>query len=409
VDDPFQDYYGLVEKISQDNNYFQIVIDSVLQLDFDKYVKFNGDFNLRESRTSVLYISLKRDDCEQLFPKFNPFRLDLRWVRYSLTTISKKLSAKKYVEGVEDSNDVFFKSLNFLDKRKDKKIISYLEKAYSLNKIGKPFSENYTEFESRIKDKTSKCVSVYDVGQGNANSICFVDSNIPLIYYDLGGGSYGNRHTYVNIKSFCIEEDPVVFLSHWDADHYFSAIKSKALHKLKWIVPNQKIGPEAYKFAEKIANNGNMYIFDINTISNKVITVLKGSGKSKNDSGLILVVKCGDHKSQEIILLPGDCRYKYIPDIEKLKITCLVASHHGGTFRGKKYVPKTKGGKLALSYGMNNTYKHPSNEMIKCYKKAGWNKQLNTLNGNISFIGKRKTKKYCLCKNSGIKIQQFLI
>jgi hypothetical protein len=250
-------------------------------------------------------------------------------------------------------------------------------------------------------------VAVYDVGQGNANSLCSATDNLPLLYFDLGGGVNQNSYTYKTVKKFCIEKKPIVFLSHWDFDHYFSAINSTTLQSLKWIVPNQTIGPVAFKFAKKLNDNNNLYIFDLTkSISNKVITLMKGKGKSKNDSGLILIIDYNIGRKKERVLMPGDCKYKHIPNIQNLRFTGLIASHHGGTYKGKKYIPQPTMGRLAISYGQSNTFDHPSKEMLKEYRKIGWNQIRKTPNGNIAFVSKTKANSKCKCKDSGINIKQ---
>lgn len=87
-------------------------------------------------------------------------------------------------------------------------------------------------------------------------------------------------------------------------------------------------------------------------------------------------------------------------------MTGLVASHHGGTYKGKKYIPIAVNGRLAISYGKNNSFKHPSKEMSKEYKKTGWNQIRRTINGNIAFARNSKISNKCKCKDSGINIQQ---
>ena len=52
---------------------------------------------------------------------------------------------------------------------------------------------------------------------------------------------------------------------------------------------------------------------------------MKGIGRTKNDSGLILVVDYNIGRKKERILLPGDCKYKHIPKIQSLRLTGLIA------------------------------------------------------------------------------------
>lgn len=406
-----KEYYGLIERFERTDDNYQIVIDSIKQSAFDSYSKNPNIpiFEILLGNTSVVYATLSRKECQRLFSKFNPYRTELRWIRYSLSEDNSKTPVTEYDISLQLNESLFLESLELLDARKseDKIVLNNLKKAFDIKNLEQEDISEITNKLKDIKNLQSTIVMVYNVGQGNANSVCSAIDNLPLLYFDLGGGSYQNKHTYNKIKKFCIEKKPLVFLSHWDFDHYSSAINSSELQSLKWVVPNQKIGAEAFKFASKLAANKNLFIWDKSSrLTNGGITLMKGLGKTKNDSGIILMIAFDLDGHKEKILLPGDCKYKHIPGIDKLKLTGLIASHHGGTYKGKKYIPVVTNGRLAISYGQNNTYHHPSDEMLTEYKKTGWNKVRETINGNIAFVRNSKIINKCNCKDSGINIQQ---
>ncbi len=94
----------------------------------------------------------------------------------------------------------------------------------------------------------SHCTAVFDVGQGNCNAV--LDSyGRPCCYFDFGGGITNNAFTYpLALSSFCFcSNNPPIVLSHWDWDHWSSAMRyhgaplSPGAAAARWIVPRQSI------------------------------------------------------------------------------------------------------------------------------------------------------------------------
>jgi hypothetical protein len=59
----------------------------------------------------------------------------------------------------------------------------------------------------------------YDVGQGTALGL-LCGSEDARLFFDLGGGAYGNKKTRPNPLRFCWRANPPIVLSHWDTDHW---------------------------------------------------------------------------------------------------------------------------------------------------------------------------------------------
>ena len=156
----------------------------------------------------------------------------------------------------------------------------------------------------------------YSVGQGNMSAI-LDKSGIPLAYYDVGGGSYWNAHTYTppNPRQLCFKNKPIFVLSHWDSDHWWTfngLLRNRKINKYQvpqttWIVPSQKVGPIQYKFYNLLVAN-NHRIISLATIATHNLgfgEVVKCKGNTMNDGGLAVKVKIGSL----CFLLPGDASY----------------------------------------------------------------------------------------------------
>ena len=80
------------------------------------------------------------------------------------------------------------------------------------------------------------------------------------------------------------------------------------------------------------------------------------------------------------MLLPGDCAYAQIPNVYSGVFTSLVASHHGGR-SGTGAIPqfdKSPSGRLAYSFGPDNSYHHPFANVRNDHTNAEWCPALET-------------------------------
>jgi len=240
------------------------------------------------------------------------------------------------------------------------------------------------------KRKEIKTICVYNVGQGNCNALC--DSRcVPILYFDFGGGIARNAKTYNKNMKFCFTYAPPIILSHWDFDHWASALnasKNNESYDMKWIVPRQKLGPNSLKHALNLNNKGNLLIFpnNINKIDINLGSILRGKGRSINDSGLNFVAKIKLDNGELTTLFPGDCDYNHIHNISKYQFDGLVASHHGGHIPTYKIKPKNSNiNRIVYSYGNGNTYNHPSPNAEAQYSLLNWSSQyrLNSPAGHV--------------------------
>lgn len=249
-----------------------------------------------------------------------------------------------------------------------------LDEAFTLDGLEKGEAPIDAEL-ARIKGSID-WVSVYDVGQGNANGLC--DQNeMPLLYYDLGGGVKKHAFTFPKgLTDFCYAADPIVVLSHWDWDHWSSGTRFPSASARKWIVPNQWLGAVHATFAAGLHAAGNLLVWPAGTasLSSRQITIRKctARGKARNNTGL--AVEVSGPKGEAPILLPGDARYSAVPGAIQRTYTSIVASHHGADMKSNR-VPRgwsLPGARIVYSFGAGNSFGHPANVTITRFNAAGW-------------------------------------
>ncbi|HFJ9612732.1 TPA: hypothetical protein ACG4NT_000155 [Stenotrophomonas maltophilia] len=222
-------------------------------------------------------------------------------------------------------------------------------------------------------------LAVLDVGQGSANAL-LCREGIARIYFDVGCGVYRNAATRPPNISFCQCGDPVVVLSHWDADHWAAAAVDTDLLTRTWIAPI----PETIKhivFLMSIWAAGGETI--LLSTSGPVrlgpgikLVRCRGPASDRNESGLALIAE----REGRRWLLPGDASYHNIPGALKRPVTGLVATHHGARVHGTGApvpLPASDYARLAYSFGPGNTHgiygvSHPRPAGVHAYDAAGW-------------------------------------
>ncbi|WP_245518505.1 MBL fold metallo-hydrolase [Mesorhizobium sp. M4B.F.Ca.ET.169.01.1.1] len=221
---------------------------------------------------------------------------------------------------------------------------------------------------------------IKDVGQASFSSPCDKYGKT-LLHYDVGFPISFNGHT--SPKKFDIDpaEKPVVVLSHWDWDHLHAAFLHPHLMECVWIVPEQKLGPGAARLAHILAAKGGLLIHStgVSTVfPSGEIAHANGPQGNLNNTGLTVQVEL---ESGRFALLTGDVDYRFLTHSGVRPINHLIATHHGARFdSGSAAIPApvSGSGKLLLSYGGHNVYRHPHPEALKLHAGAGWVNQVPT-------------------------------
>jgi|GEM_PF-7025361 len=243
--------------------------------------------------------------------------------------------------------------------------------------------------EDDLKPLAFSCrsVAVLNVGQGNCNALRD-ERGWPTVYYDLGAGVLWNSHTRPPDLRFCFSQEPPVFLSHWDFDHWYGAMLPSMPDNSRsgmWFAPRQKVGARTIKFAASLRAL-RLWPASIPHHDFGPFTVVKCAGTTKNDSGLACFVKTYGGN----VLCPGDAEFSsfVVPPGFRAPLAGVVAPHHGSPKSIGTPVPRpAQDAVLAFSFGVNNSYRHPGTSP-SLYRAEKWVKQCDTRGGTIELGGR---------------------
>jgi hypothetical protein len=226
----------------------------------------------------------------------------------------------------------------------------------------------------------------YDVGQGAA--VGFLDgSENAQLFFDLGGGCYGNTKTRPNPLRFCWRNKAPVILSHWDTDHWAGETTDPLAAQATWVAPRQhKLGPTHHAFAGRIlASGGTLLIWGApaGTVrthalgSGQTLALARCTGTSRNGSGIAGLVKATT--LGEGWLLTGDAGYREVGLTLPAQLSTVVVPHHGADMGSKSVAPPRPSGytRLVYTFGPGNTHgrtriSHPTSAAVTHHHGRGW-------------------------------------
>ena len=333
--------------------------------------------NLIELPVLTLNLKLSRELYLNSYSmNYLPF-LDGRWLKLT-TKFSREdqLSANYYGVPLINSG-ISYDSITPIRRlsRAERALYRELMKTLNIENLGREATEeDFQQLSESLKSFSH--ISVYDVGQGNLNGLCQED-NMPIAYFDMGGGSIQNAFTYPNALNICTKSTYVI-LSHWDLDHIQTALMTNQSHSFTWFVPQQNLGLNHFILAYYISQNGKLLKVK-KSLKSQTFSILKCTGTTKNDAGLALLINL----PQYLALLPGDASFSKIPNIRGIRFDALIATHHGSdhglTYYRRNVIPTANSNNmLAFSYGTGNTFGHDPNIVINKYIQKGW-----AVNGNV--------------------------
>ena len=249
-------------------------------------------------------------------------------------------------------------------------------------------------------------LAVYDVGQGNANALAVNHGPlVPTLYFDLGAGVYRNAKSTPDDLRFCFNYNPIIVLSHCDADHWAGAYATlvndtyPALNQ-KWIAPLQHVGPTHTAFAYDVVISGGTFLIyaggrgssgSMSLPGHRTLRYARGSGPDRNGSGLVLVVENDKFSLPRSWLLTGDCDYvDFVQILKPVNVIGMVAPHHGASLEPGSPIPSPAAlpyRRLAYSYGHHNAHgnkhpptRHPTQKGTTAHANAGWDHNAWSLN-----------------------------
>lgn len=332
------------------------------------------DYNIQNLYTPYLKISEKENVVKKLFNGNTLNFYSNNWVELSLNK-NEKGNSKLFDDATSsESHKCEILSLKLIAgvNSESKK----LKSIFSLDHIEESSEETIIKVFENLK---GEFLATYNVGQGSCSAACDKDG-MPLVYFDIGGGSIANANSYPKDLSLCSCSIPPIVLSHWHVDHWISALKTKKFMNSVWLVPNQNLSADALKIALQLKLKGKLLVYPshVNKINVDGGTIFKCTGTSQNDSGLAFLSNTGDY----LTLLPGDAKYIFLPISHS--INNLVVSHHGGANQTVPPQKKPSPNCHIYSYGINNTYNHPLPQTVSLHSNY-WRNRIDTISGSIGF------------------------
>lgn len=395
-----QDYYCYVDKADIVDKEIHFLFDGVSKEWYDEFL--NENFIISENYEKIIpHIIFATTDYEQLKtsnPNYTLQDFQNVWVHIRLTYKETVFAAQLFIEDNDENPEpilMYVYSVTPLNIT-NPTVAKLLQNKLSFSMIS---DATKAELNSALShpdfDHPDNFVAVYNVGQGNLNAICSPAGN-PVLYFDMGGGCYQNRHTYPTTLKLCFSSFKTILLSHWDADHlttakrYYGTPGWAAFYGKTWIVPRQSLGASHLKFAMRLRAISTLLIWpsSLRMLSFKAGDIYLCNGPDKNHSGLALVTNLIPGKyNLTKVLLPADAAYTYIPLPPTSKLEAIVATHHGAEFDHSNApipISQTETA-IAYSYGQKNSYNHPRALAEAAHINSGWLSRKDTCNGNIGF------------------------
>lgn len=234
-------------------------------------------------------------------------------------------------------------------------------------------------------------MTVLDVGQGQCILLQSAGKN-----YLVDCGSYSDTFAADQAASFLLSQGisrlDGIILTHYDADHaggvpnLLTRVSADCL-----FLPNCL---DADDSGSSLYSNSDGRVFKVGSdteiiFDDTVITLVPlETGVSKNESGLCILFQT---KTCDI-LITGDCsaagereliRHMTLPELE-----VLIVGHHGSkTSTSRELLIKTSPEIAIISVGADNSYGHPTDEVLRRLEQYGCRIYRTDLNGTIVYRG----------------------
>ncbi len=269
------------------------------------------------------------------------------------------------------------------------------------------------------KGKVPFTVDMIDVGQGDC--ILIRKENINMLFD--GGSSdiskVGEKRIYPLLRSYGINKIDYIFISHSDSDHVNGIMELMDLTGKTFTIENIVL-PDIINQTTKTPDDSYMNI--IQKAKEKEIRVLYADAgwgvrfpcgitisclhpsqgylyESNNDYSAVYHVTYKEFS----ILMTGDVEkkgeQKMIKENQLKKTMVLKTAHHGSSSSSDKAFLESVQPQIAIiSCGVNNRYKHPSNETVNRLKECGAEVYITAKTGQIKIV----------VKDKGVEVQTYL-
>lgn len=255
-----------------------------------------------------------------------------------------------------------------------------------------------------INDKFQ--MTFLDVGQGDGIVITAGDFNILI-----DGGStdikdLGKYRLEPYLKSRGISKIDYAFVSHGDMDHISGLVylmgEARGIRIENLVLPYLGRGDEAYEPLRQLAKQHGVSVYDMSagdvlSLAGLRISCLypgkQETADDRNEHSLVLKVDYGNCH----VLLTGDMSRKGEAHLleetglynqkELYNIQILKVAHHGSKYSSsEEFLQNIKPRWAILSYGQDNRYGHPHQEVVERMEKQGIQTIHTAWNGAITLI-----------------------
>ncbi|MGN7478923.1 excalibur calcium-binding domain-containing protein [Solibacillus silvestris] len=223
-------------------------------------------------------------------------------------------------------------------------------------------------------------VQFIDVGQGD--SILIQSPKGENILVD-GGPRKAGKGLVDYLKSLGIKKLDYVIATHPDADHVGGLVSVLNSISVKNFVNSGKAHTtETYNQVLTLVKNKKIKYIEPeieqiligNWTSDFYLQTLFADPLAKDTNDASIVLKVG-YKDVEFLLMADastDLEELLVDSYDSLKVQILKAGHHGSNTSSSKYfLDAVQPEVTILSYGKNNSYKHPHSDVLQMLKAAG--------------------------------------
>ena len=241
-------------------------------------------------------------------------------------------------------------------------------------KVYKPVSIIFTTlflfYIIPIKNTFSNEVSFINVGQGDSTLIRVKNKTILV---DTGGSLYkdiANDTLIPYLKKKRIYKLDAVFITHYDMDHYYALESLKANFRVKNI----------YDYTN-FSNYDNeiLQIYNFNNIDYENV--------EENSRSLVLGFSLGGKNFLLMGDAPSEIEEEIIEKYKKLDCDILKVGHHGSdTSSSFEFLKAVNPEEAIISCGVNNSYGHPSEEVVNRLNDLDIKIRRTDLEGTIEYM-----------------------
>ena len=250
-------------------------------------------------------------------------------------------------------------------------------------------------------------IDFIDVGQGDA-ALVQCDGHYMLVD---GGDSKESSKIYAILKARSINYLDVMVATHPDADHIgglsgalnyatigtaYSPVTSHDTKTFQSFVKYLNLQGKSIT----VPKCGDRFVLGSATVT--VVGPIRESSDTNNNS-IVLRIEYG----QTSFLLTGDAETDEEDSIlnsnQNIQSTVLKVAHHGSAYStGYRFLREVSPQYAVISVGADNTYGHPTENVLSRLRDAGVKTYRTDLQGDISCISDGKTVSFSTKKNTDI-------